>query len=571
MNQFRIEDVIEHPNRYVDLILKNLNFFNPEQREKLQHKFQRLLAEELELPRKEQNKIFVEKYKESLSALGEKNNHSGEFNFPGPLVIVEKLKAIHTYHTLRDSSDKEPVYQYDGRIYVRAEESLKQEAHDEFLRQWKEILTLVETKPTDGQTSFTKKLYRKLKAALTSGPSLIDINEVLAMVRRTTYVDSKTMNPDTHIPFLNGLLNLATWKLEPFSPELFFTFLTEANYRDNYVTLLDTPMFSQYLHDVFYNIDIPMVLSHMAYDLYPGFPVHRVLLVLGRERIGKGVQARILKGLLGTGYGSIELHKLLLADRFQFVGILGKNLLVDTEIRRNFRRGQVKDWKSFNSLFGDDVVQYEPKGKDAYDYVSKAKGLFLGNLPFFGVDNPAAVARMDVVETKDERKSRAIPKLHEKILAGERDQISTMLIQVLRKLMDREWIFPGQLAQEGTAEVLDRLADPVENFIEEETESMDGSEVNVDTAYDRFCVWCKGKGITVLARQTFVKNFGYTYPKRRRGTSGNRYYAFTGCIILTDDVKSQGSGTLLVGREVNARESRENGSERDRWERVQHA
>ena len=36
---------------------------------------------------------------------------------------------------------------------------------------------------------------------------------------------------------------------------------------------------------------------------------------------------------------------------------------------------------------------------EAHDYVSKAKGIFLGNLPFISIDSPHEIARMLVVVT----------------------------------------------------------------------------------------------------------------------------------------------------------------------------
>ena len=487
-----------------------------------------------------------------------------ELFYPGPIHIDESLKLKYRFRTIPEiGTDRENVYFYNGKIYERAEEKIKQEAHSEYIRQWEEMRELAEQEGN-------KPLAEKLRNCLDHGPSVNDINEVLAMVRRTTFTYDE-MNPSSHIPFLNGLLNLKTKKLEGFTPDLFFTYQVSANLLDRRVTLKDTPMFAGLLNTTFYEPDIPLTLSYFAYSFYPDLPVHKVLFVLGRERIGKGTNIRVLQGLMPKGSGSISLARLLTSDRFQFTGIEGKNLLVDSETKRKFKRGTIMEWSAFCNLFGKDVLSIEPKGKEAHDYVSKAKGIFLGNLPFIPVDSPPAVARMLVVQTRDERPRRVIPDLDRKILDAERDEIATLLMQVLFKLMRNDFRFPGEMTDDSTAMVLDQLADPVENFTEEETEYRDGALVSVEDAYTRFREWCETKGIPIMARQTFVKRFGFTYPKKKLGSRGNREYFFSGCEFSESDLEVETQGHLQVGHGTNVQESQKISLSRERYRCVQHA
>ncbi|MCL4342049.1 MAG: primase-like DNA-binding domain-containing protein [Candidatus Thermoplasmatota archaeon] len=453
----------------------------------------------------------------------------GGLYFPGPIHVVEALTKRHNFRTIPENgSDREPIYSFNGQIYERSEELIKQEAHLEYIRQWKAMKAISASKD--------KELTNRLENALNRGPSANDINEVLSMIRRTTFSRDK-MNPTRHIPFKNGLLNLNTRKLEPFSSDLFYTYQIDANLLNRYITLKDAPKFSYLLNTAFYQRDVPMVLAYSAYSFHPDFPQHKVLFVLGRQRIGKGTLTRMLQGLMPKGSGSISLARLLTSERFAFTGIEGKNLLIDSETKRKFRRGTVLEWSAFCNLFGKDVLSVEPKGHEAHDYVSMAKGIFLGNLPFIPVDSPPAIARILLVVTKDEPPKKIIPDLDEKILESERDVIATLLMQILFKLIDRDFIFPGQLSDDETAQLLNKLADPVENFIEEETEYDKDSTVPVDDAYLRFREWCKRKGIPAIARQTFVKKFSHTYPKRRSGPRGNRVYVFSGCYLYEDEIK----------------------------------
>ena len=516
-------------------------------------------------------KLMAGKYGEALEKFKKARQHvasgtaSGkeEMFYPGPIHIVESLKRKYRFRTIPEiGTDKENFYFFNGEIYERAEEKIKQEADREYIRQWEEMRELAEEEGN-------KPLAEKLRNCLDHGPSVNDINEVLAMIRRTTFTYDE-MNPVTHIPFLNGLLNLKTRQLEPFTPDLFFTYQVNANLLERYVTLKDIPMFAGLLNTAFYEPDIPMVLSYFAYSFHPDLPVHKVLFILGRERIGKGTSVRVLQGLMPKGSGSISLARLLTSERFQFTGIEGKNLLVDSETKRKFKRGTIMEWSAFCNLFGKDVLSVEPKGHEAHDYVSKAKGIFLGNLPFIPVDSPPAVARMLVVQTRDERPRRVIPDLDRKILDAERDLIATLLVQVLFKLMDNDFRFPGEMTDDSTAMVLDQLADPIENFIEEETEPVDGSMTLVNDAYSRFMEWCESKGIPAMSRQTFVKRFGYTFQKKKLGSRGNREYFFVGCELSQTDLDVKSQSQLQVGHGINVQQSPKISLSGERYRRVQH-
>jgi phage/plasmid-associated DNA primase len=458
------------------------------------------------------------------------------------------------------------IYENDGRTRVSTElEKIRkamESTYQGLLKKYgKALLGGINEKNKDHIT----KLLEPLKIEIRQILRVEVINSLIA--RNPT---KESMNPASHIPFKNGLLNLVTRKLEPFTPDLFFTYQINANFLNEYVTLQDVPMFRDYLNQVYYEPDIPMILSYFSYSFYPGLPVHKVLFVLGRERVGKGTGARILRGLIPSGYGSVQLDKLLISDRFMFTGIIGKNVLVDAEIKRKFKRGVIKDFKHFNELFGGDSVQYEMKGHEGMDYISQAKGIFIGNLPFFDVDNPAAINRILLIETRNEKPKRIIPELDRKILDNEGDKIATLLMEILFKLKERDFTFPGEMTSESTTEELNKLADPVENFIDEMTEFQEGAEIKVDEAYSLFTDWCNSKGIPTLAAQSFKKKFGNTYPKKIKGSRNDRHYAFMNCIIYNTVLEVETHRQSEVDHEVSIQRTPKNRVSYDRYRRDQH-
>jgi len=486
--------------------------------------------------------------------------HESDIEMPGWAAVADAIKRKYRVRTIPElGTDKENIYYYNGQIYERAEEILKSEAHAIYVRSWTEILN----RTTD------PKVSEALESALRKGPSTGDINEVLNNLRRTT-LSYDQMNPDSHIPFLNGLLNLKTRTLEPFSPDLFFTYQVNANLLSRYVTLRDVPLFNSLLNGVFYEPVIPMALSYCAYAFRPDFPVHKTLFILGRERIGKGTFVRVLQGLMPKGSGSFSLARILTGERFQFTGIEGKNLLVDSETKRKFRKGTVLDWSMFCNLFGADTLSVEPKGREAHDYVSRAKGIVLGNLPFIPVDSPPTVARILIVETRNERPKCVIPNLDVKILTDERDLIATLLVQLLFKLEDREFMFPGQLTDDATQDILDQLADPISNFVEEMTEYEEGTNTSATDAVAAFTEWCDSKGIPPLKPQVFKTGFGKHYKKRRLGPHGAQDYFYTNCKIFDTEAELKVQSQFQVGYEDGALKTPKISLSGDRYRRIQH-
>jgi phage/plasmid-associated DNA primase len=482
---------------------------------------------------------------------------------PGPIRIVESLTQKYRFRTIPETgTDKEKVFYFNGQIYERTEELIKSEAHTEYARQWAEQLE-------SSIAAEDKNHAAKMKSMLDRGPSANDINEVLQMIRRTTFTYDE-MNPVTHIPFLNGLLNLKTRAMEPFTADLFFTYQINANLLNRHVTLRDVPLFNSLLNSVFYEPDVPMALSYGAYAFRPDFPVHKVLFILGRERVGKGTFVRVLQGLMTKGSGSLSLARLLAGERFQFTGIEGMNLLVDSETKRKFRRGTVLDWSMFCNLFGGDTLSIEPKGRDAHDYVSKAKGIVLGNLPFLQVDSPPAIARVLIVETRNERPKRVIPNLDKKILTSEGDLIATLLIQIMFKLEDREFMFPGQLTDDATTDILEQLADPISNFVDEMTEYQEGINTSADDAVAAFIEWCDSKGIPPLKPQVFKRGFGKHYEKRRLGPRGAQDYFYMNCRIFDIEDRPNVQSQIQVGYGDGASKTQKTSLSGDRYRRIQH-
>ncbi len=463
-----------------------------------------------------------------------------ELYFSGPLDVATELKNKYVYKTIPDpdrQGKNEPVYVFNGKVFVRAEEKIKAEASSEFLNQWREMLQKsaheIEKQGNNADPK-TLGLRERLMAALHRGPSIFEISEVMETIRRSTFTDEK-QNPSGYIPFENGLLDTETWMLQPFDPSKFYTYWVHAKYLDRRVSFCDMPLFRGYMGDTYSSLDIPMIIEYMGYSFLPDRPRDKTLWVVGREGIGKGVADRLMDALLGEGKGAMDINRLMTADKFQFTGLSGHVLLTDPEVDRQFRKGSKISTRSFNTLFGNDSTFHEKKFGDGKKEKFEAKGIFLSNLPLFYINDMAFIRRVLLIQTLQERTGSDDPEIDKKIITHEGDLIATFAIQLLKRLKARNLIFTNEMTNESTSEIWDIFANPVQGFIDEFIYDQEGSSIPTDNLYEFFVAnYCKPRGIVPPKKHPFVEKINDEFEHKKSGSKKRRYNVIMGigCIGL---------------------------------------
>ena len=496
----------------------------------------------------------------------------------------EKVKGIKTIAD--PDTDKEDVYVYDNGVYIRGETILKQKAESYFrsvLKQAHELIknienSLINNKKSDlgseELTDIEQEEEKKIKAELKKlknayekmnhkGVITWNISEALNMIRRNTYTTRDEINPPTHIPFKNGYINLQTWELEPLNPRLFYTWHITPNYLNRPIDPeTDLPEFVKFLSTLVPPEYLYALLFYSAYaTLYPDLPNHKILWIVGKQRIGKGSLVRLLKLLNPYGFESMSLSKILKGERearFDLSGYETKNFVSDMEITEKERREKDYDWAVLNKIFGGDTVDLEEKFRKKRSGTLKIKGIFIQNLPMMKIRSDATIERSIVIPTLDSIITEKIPEIEKKIFEKEGDAIATYFVHLLKILKMMNFKFPEKIKINQKGEIveweeldyntkwdlIDHLSDEVRLFIEERTdipefnESEEGLrqasnmyEHPVDEVYSIFEEWCKEKGIAPITKQTFTEKFGYIYPKKRKRKGGKLTYVFTNLIL----------------------------------------
>ncbi|MHB1440555.1 MAG: DUF5906 domain-containing protein [Cuniculiplasma sp.] len=467
---------------------------------------------------------------------------------PGIEDIVMDILHKEAVKTLKEyDTDKETMFYYTkpilnlggdvtnpkiAGIYKRDEPELKKIADQNFLKKLKEMSDLCDKiileDPTNEKIlNLQYKIQRKMNH---DGIKNSEITEILQSIRRKTFTDREEINTGGFIPLKNGLYNIKTHELREFNPSYFYTWKVEGTFDPAIKSINQIPMFKDFLTDVFDLQDIPLILDYLAYCLFPDFPRQKILVIPGEERRGKGTLLRLVERMIPEGYGRITLMKLLMPDnRFSLQSIEGKNVLIDSEIKRN--SNMQLDFSTINSLFGGDTLPLEKKFKPEINYRSKSKGILIGNIPLFYVDDSAFLSRLVIVVPKPKPKRwREIPDLDKKIWDSEGSDIVAFLLNRLRGLIKRNFRFANELTYGQYAEIWNNLCNSPKMFAEQEME-ISHENVSVETAYDLYVAWCGTKNIPPEKEKTFSNKVGKVYPIKRPRINGKPTSVFSDCSL----------------------------------------
>lgn len=433
-----------------------------------------------------------------------------------------------------------PIAKLDGKllnpdtagIYLRAEPDLQALAEKTYQSMIREMINMAnellkELDPKEDSEEYGKWegfISSQSRKLLHDGITSHEINEVLANLRRKTYVDRQSINPRDFIPTRSGLLSTRSWKVKEFLPRYFYTWKINGDYDPSVKSLkYDTPMFYEFLMDSYQATSIPRILDYLAYGMYPDNPQQKVLGIFGPEGTGKGVLLRLYKKIIGKAFGTFSMASLLDHDsRFPYQNIEGKGVLTDPEMPRVFNKKV--DFSKFNLLFGGDTIPVEEKFKGVVDMDHNPyAAIILGNLPLFKRDGMSAFHRRWIIALTHTRRQidrERIPNLEEKIWEAEGDKIISLLLNRLKSLQSRGWKFCNAQSDDEIANLWESLANSPFVFIHEMVVDATGGELDQNVMYNSYTTWCEAKGIPAEALHQFTRAMNamkYGLKRKRNG------------------------------------------------------
>ena len=194
--------------------------------------------------------------------------------------------------------------------------------------------------------------------------------DILFYVKAKTYFDRPTEHPNKLV-LNNGILNMETYELEPFSDKKFLQIHVPRTYDPK----LGCPLIQQFILEVVGEAQVPLLQEWIGYCLYMKYPIHKAMILLGPGANGKSTLINLIDRFLGEKNKASITLQALCNNRFAASSLDGKlvNLCADIPNKALVQTGM------FKMLVGADSIPAERKFKDAYTFDNIAKLMFSTN------------------------------------------------------------------------------------------------------------------------------------------------------------------------------------------------
>ena len=371
------------------------------------------------------------------------------------------LEDIHGRFIFKTPIDIEEIYIYNEGIYEPAEHNVKEH------------------------------LEKQYKHKVTSHY----VSEVLDHVRRSSYADRSDFNEASEIvPVANGLLNLSTLTLEPFTPDKIFTYKLNVEYKPE----AKCPQWEAFIKEVVDSEDLPALQEYLGYCLVSGLPYHKFMWLYGVGRNGKGVTIRTLLALFGgkDHCSSLELEDFSGDRRFRLALLFGKAINVSSEPATH----KILQTQILKKITGEDMIDAEIKNKQQpLRFMSAAKMFIMGNR--FPKVNDDTIAFWDRVLFTNYPKSylgdKAIPDIEHRWTKNpeEMSGLLNWMIEGLSRLLSNN-MFTVSKTTAQTKILFKRVSNSTAAFLEDQCEHFPKSYITRHDFYETHLkAYCERYGL----------------------------------------------------------------------------
>jgi putative DNA primase/helicase len=218
---------------------------------------------------------------------------------------------------------------------------------------------------------------RKHRGVLPGGVSQSRINSIAYMMEDDCYVPDREIitaqrESEKYINLQNGLFNLETRKMEPHTPDLYFTSQLAFSYDPHE----DCPTFKKFLRSSLATEDgqidpdmMMLVQEAMAYSMTARTDFKSSFWLIGKPDTGKSTMIGFIRSLMGNLHATLDLNQLA-TNRFLLSGIAGKRVVTFTEADTN---SFLPDALYKAMVGGQDEIYVDVKNKPGFSFVPISK------------------------------------------------------------------------------------------------------------------------------------------------------------------------------------------------------
>lgn len=361
-------------------------------------------------------------------------------------------------------------------------------------------------------------------------PSLKASQRKEVILQLNLICDDKVISPSKYIAFRNGILNVESGDLLPFSTEYIITNKIPWDFnRYAYDELADKTLNKIACGDK----QIRMIIEEMIGACFyrsQTLEGGKAFILTGTGSNGKSTVLEVIRRILGeNNYSSLDLKNL--DDRFSTVRIFGKLANIGDDISDEF----ISDVSTFKKIVTGDEIEAEQKGQPKFDFKPFCKLLFSANsIPRIKDKTGAAQRRLLIVPFNanfSKKDDDYDPEIRSKLTNQSAIEYFINLgIQGLQRVLDNKQFTPSEKVEQELEDYAEKN-NPVKTFIKdcEEMEVMIAHEPVVKV-FEKYREYCIRNGFTALAMNEFsrqMKNItGLTTIRKRLAGDKNKVTIF---------------------------------------------
>ena len=344
------------------------------------------------------------------------------------------------------------------------------------------------------------------------------------------WLDGSSQDDGIIVSVKNGLLDVEQQRLIPHTPNFF----NQASVPFDYDPKAPEPQrWLEFLGQLWpaEPASIDVLAEWFGYIVSGRTDLHKILLMVGPTRGGKGVIARVLAALIGRkNVAGPTLNSL--GGEFGLAPLIGKTLAVISDARFAGKDASIVVERLL-SISGEDTLTVNRKYRDQWTGKLPSRLHVLSNeLPKLGDASTAIVGRIVLLLLSNSWLGREDHGLEHALHAELTGVLNWALRGLHRLSVENESRFTRLPSADDAIIAMRDLASPVAAFVREKCDIKPNNEVLVDELYSAYKRWADDNGHSKKAKQTFGRDLRAAVPavsiKRPRDEGRHRLYAGIG-------------------------------------------
>jgi P4 family phage/plasmid primase-like protien len=327
------------------------------------------------------------------------------------------------------------------------------------------------------------------------------VGEVLDYIKTSTFTKRREEPPNL-LPLENGVLDINTMELKPYSPDLMFFNKIAVKYNQQ----ATCPKIDKFHSEITNGKeDVTILEEIIGFCLNRDYFIAKALMLVGGGSNGKSTWLSLVKRFLGLQNVSgrslqdLEEHRFAKADLHTKLA----NIYADLPDKALHKTG------TFKMLTGRDLITAEHKFQRSFHFVNYSKLLFSANkVPEAYDDTNAFFRRWIIIVFPNEfiPGNGADPHILEKITTEE--ELSGLLNKILiaMRRLKKTGHFSHSKTTEEIREDYIRKSSPIAAFIMDCLEVDSDAFIEKKALYSEFAEYCRGRSLPTVVQDTFFKN-----------------------------------------------------------------